>query len=64
MKTRDILEYLPRQRGETIARFGDTRLVKKLDGKLELLGGTEADRAAARKWISQFPPNATIPERE
>jgi hypothetical protein len=28
--------------------------VKKLDGKLELIGGTDEDRTAAREWISMF----------
>ena len=54
---------LMRNEGELIARFGDARLIKHLDGKLELLGGSPEDRAAARKWLSQFPPDATITER-
>ena len=52
-----------RNEGELIARFGGARLVKHLDGKLELIGGSPEDRAAAHKWLSQFPPNPTITER-
>ena len=40
--------------GELIASFGDARLVRKLSGKIELIGGTETDRAEAREWCSMF----------
>jgi len=40
--------------GETIATFGDARLVKKLSGKIELIGGSPEDRDAAREWYSRF----------
>jgi hypothetical protein len=40
----------------TIARFGASHLVKHFDGHYELLGGTSADRAAAREWCSLFAP--------
>jgi len=45
--------------GETLALFGDARLVKKLDGKIELLGGSRADRAEAAEWCSLFLHEAT-----
>ena len=48
------LAWLRRDEGETIAVFGDARLVKKLDGKIELIGGSRGDRAAAREWCSLF----------
>ena len=41
---------------ETIARFGAARLVRKLDGRHELIGGTAEDHAAAREWCSLFAP--------
>ena len=53
---------LMRNEAKIMARFGDARLIKHLDGKLELLGGTPEDRAAAHKCLSQFPPNATFTE--
>jgi len=37
-----------------IAGFGDAHLFKKLNGKLELRGGTDADRSEARQWCSMF----------
>ena len=40
--------------GEVIASFGDAQLIKKPDRRYELVGGTEADRAEAEKWISMF----------
>jgi len=41
---------------ETIARFGAARLVRKLDGRHELIGGTPAEHSAARDWCSLFAP--------
>lgn len=49
--------------GEVLAYFGKARLVKKLDGKLELIGGTDEDRTAAREWISMFMHEAVVRER-
>jgi hypothetical protein len=43
-------------RDEAIAFFGTARLVKKSDGRHELIGGTAADHAAAREWCSLFAP--------
>ena len=48
--------WLGQTTGETIATFGAARLVKKLDGKIELIGGTADDHAAAREWCSLFAP--------
>jgi hypothetical protein len=44
----------------TIARFGRASLVKHFDGPYELIGGTVADCAAARKWCSLFAPEAVF----
>jgi hypothetical protein len=41
---------------ETIARFGAARLVRKLDGRHELIGGEPAEHSAAREWCSLFAP--------
>ena len=49
--------------GEVIATWGDARLIKTLDGKYELVGGSKEDLAAAREWISIFLPDAVIRER-
>jgi hypothetical protein len=41
---------------ETIARFGAARLVRKLDGRHELIGGTLPEHSAAREWCSRLAP--------
>lgn len=48
--------YFPRfkDEGEVSASFGQARLVKYLDGKYELRGGSKRDRLAAKEWISIF----------
>jgi hypothetical protein len=48
--------------GETIAAFGQARLVKHLDGKMELKGGSKGDRIAAYEWISLFMHEAVVGE--
>lgn len=37
-----------------IASFGNARLIKNWNGVLELRGGSEDDRTAAKEWISLF----------
>ena len=37
-----------------IAAFGTARLVKKSNGRHELIGGTPVDHAAALEWCSLF----------
>jgi len=54
------LAWLPGDEGELIAKFGDARLVKYLDGKIKLLGGTPDERTAAKEWISLFLHEAVI----
>ena len=60
MKTRNLLEYLRRERGELIAGWGEAELVRHLDGRYELRGGTPEDRQAAREWISMFLHQAAV----
>ena len=52
--------WLGQTTGETLATFGAARLVKKLDGKIELIGGTADDHAAAREWCSLFAPEVVF----
>ena len=40
--------------GEVVAAWGKARLIKYLDGKTELRGGSKEDRLAAQEWISLF----------
>jgi hypothetical protein len=49
--------------GEVFAGWGQARLIKYLDGKVVLKGGSKEDRIAAREWISFFWHEALICER-
>ena len=57
-------EYYPpfKDEGELIASWGKARLVKYLDGKLVLSGGTKEDRMSAGEWISMFLNGAVVKE--
>jgi hypothetical protein len=57
-------EYFPgfQHEGEVIASFGRAQLVKYLDGKYELRGGSKEDRLAAKEWISMFCHNVVVRE--
>lgn len=48
--------------GRILARFGQAQLVVTAEGRLELRGGSEADFAEAREWISLFLQEA-VPQR-
>jgi hypothetical protein len=43
-----------------LATFGKARLIQKPTGKIELIGGTAADRIAAKEWVSLFLHEATV----
>ena len=45
---------------EVVATFGQAKLMKNLDGKLELIGGSKDDRLAAHEWISLFMHEAIV----
>jgi hypothetical protein len=49
-----------RSEGEVVAYFGQARLIRYLDGKLELKGGSQEDRIAAREWMSLFWHEAVV----
>ena len=49
--------------GEVIAWFGEAKLIRFLDGKTELCGGSKDDRRDAREWISLFWHEAVVQER-
>ena len=50
------MKFFPpfRDEGEVVAMWGKAQLIRYLDGKCELRGGTEKDRAEAREWMSLF----------
>jgi hypothetical protein len=64
------LDWIRPMEEQLVASFGDARLVRQLDGKMELKGGTPEDHTAAKEWISLFMHEAvprvagrSIPER-
>ena len=50
--------------GTLLASFGEARLMHYLDGRLELVGGTEGDRKAALDWLRRFLPEARLGQRK
>jgi hypothetical protein len=61
VEDRTVKFFLPyKDEGETIAFFGEARLIKFLDGKLELKDGSKDDRIAAHEWISLFMHEAVV----
>jgi hypothetical protein len=61
MRTRHF--YPPfKDEGEVIASWDEARLIKYLDGKLVLKGGSKEDRIAAREWISMFLNDGVVRE--
>jgi hypothetical protein len=59
-----IRSYFPQYQddGAVITWFGEAKLVKFLDGKLELRDGSKDERIAAREWISLFMYEAVVKE--
>lgn len=45
---------------EIIAYFGQARLVRRLDAKFEIRGGSREDHSAAKEWISLFLHEAVL----
>ena len=54
MKNR-ILQSRDHKEVELIATFGEARLMK-VDGKIQLRGGSMSDRMEALEWLSLFLP--------
>ena len=59
MKTR-IVEDREHRGFNLIARFGQARLVARPDGRARLQGGSRAEQAEAREWISLFMHEAVL----
>jgi hypothetical protein len=57
-------EYYPpfKDEGEVMASWGEAQLIKYLNGKLVLKGGSKEDRIEAREWISMFLNDAVVRE--
>lgn len=50
----NLLARIKQNDTELIASFGTARLVRQLNGKFQLLGGSAADRTEAKEWCSLF----------
>ena len=61
MRIRNFFPML-KSDSQVLAAFGEAKLVQYLDGKLELKGGSNSDRIAAREWISLFMHEAVARE--
>ena len=48
--------------GEVVASWGEAQLIRYLNGKSELRGGSKADRAEAKEWMSLFWHEAVFNE--
>ena len=57
-------EYYPpfKDDGEVMASWGEEQLIKHLNRKLVLKGGSKEDRIEAREWISMFLNDAVVRE--
>ena len=53
-------DWIRRDTDEVVAVFGQANLIKGLDGKAELRGGTAQDRVAAKEWIALFGHEAVL----
>ena len=52
MKLKNLIPQ--RYRRQLVRQFGEASLVRLSNGQHELIGGTDADRAAAFEWTSLF----------
>jgi len=54
-RSREYADFYPLfNEGEVVAAWGNAQLIKYLDGKTELRGGSDQDRAEAKEWMSLF----------
>jgi len=56
------MKFFPlfKDEGEVMASWGEAKLIRYLNGKSELRGGSEQDRAEAREWMSMFWHEAVV----
>ncbi len=59
------MKFFPpyKDEGEVVATWGQAQLIKYLDGKMELRGGSAQDRADAKEWMSLFCHEAVAEDR-
>ena len=58
------MKFFPlfKDEGEVVVAWGQAELIKYLDGKVVLRGGTKEDRLAAHEWIFLFWHEAVVRE--
>ncbi len=56
------MKFFPpfKDEGEVVAAWGEAQLIRFLDGRSELRGGSKEDRLAAQEWISLFWHEAVV----
>ena len=54
------LKNLILMQNEVMAHFGEAKIVKSLDGKHKLVGGSEQDREDALNWLALFCPEIVL----
>ena len=56
------MKFFPpfRDEGEVVAAWGEAQLIRYLNGRTELRGGSKDDRLAAQEWISLFWHEAVV----
>jgi len=52
------------ERHEVIATFGEAKLVRRSDGKYQLIGGSLRDRDAAKAWVVLFLPHERVSDEK
>lgn len=62
MKIRNFIRDLIRSDGQVIASWGEAKLIKTVEGKYQLRGGSKEDLISAREWISLFMNDAVVRE--
>jgi len=60
------MKFFPpfRDEGEVVAAWGEAQLLRYLNGRTELRGGSKDDRLAAQEWISLFWHEAVVGDGE
>ena len=62
MRIRNYFPEMAKSDGEVIAQFGQAKLIKTVEGKYQLRGGSKEDLISAREWISLFLNDAVVRE--
>jgi hypothetical protein len=60
MKLKNVINSTSIERGDAVAQFGNSLLIRQTDGKYRLAGGSRSDHAEAREWTSMFLHEAVL----